>query len=873
MRARVLAVLIAVLATPLLPQCNFTPVLSDPFRSSILDLAIDGNDLWAATGYGLALYDRSVDPPRLSGLIAIPGVTRDVPVANGLAYAASGNSIAVVRKNGRSLQLIRTIDTGSQVNDIVVTPIALFAATNNGIIQYALTDATNPSAPAQVTQTAATSLALVGSTLYAAEGDATVEVFSISPFVQRTGSITAPANVTSVHANNGKLFVSTAVQTYVFVSGNNVGSVPFTMTSVAPLTGDVVFAGSNDRTLRAIDFTAAGSPIDMFRTDLPPIGGTINRVTSIAVAGSRVYAGAGDIGIADFDVTAFTAPFAMRHVAFPGVSSVFSLGDNFYLGLTTGVTEFSQGLLHKRSWDGSRADVVQDGAPGFLLTSSAQTVSLWALNTVSNAVGTATFRAPIVDAVLIGTTTYAVLNDRTLWSVDFSQSAMPAAQQVATNGLQPVSIARSGNAMAIADTRSDGTTSIALIGGSTVSVPGLATTPITLSGSIAAVQTFRGITLVDLSSGSTSVLPQSNDAIARQIFMSGTTLLELTDSTLRVWNTTTGTKTSEVTLPSTPIAVHMADGATTADVVTSSGIGTIALDRLSGMPAAIATPNGNAFYKKVIASQNRIALVDARGVDLFTNAMEYAGSIRASGIVDVAVSDSAIYTLSGNLIVSAYTPFGTPAATATINEGSDAQALSIATVNGAVWVSIVRGCTSGACEKKTIVFDNKLSQTIPMPGAIVDVVTSGSRAYALTDFPSEVRVINVADPTHPSIVASAAATGMSLAYSNGTIYILGSGLAAYSESSLMKIADILSGSANPDEHIRIEGGCAMVTGLQAGPQLFALPQFTAASSFATPATARSVASQPGAFYVLTDNSLEIWSTAPLPKPPRKHPAR
>jgi len=692
--------------------------------------------------------------------------------------------------------------------------------------------------------------------------------------VQRTGSITAPANATSVHANNGKLFVATAVQTYVFVGGNNVGSVPFTMTSLAALAGDVVFAGSNDRTLRAIDFTAAGSPIEMFRSDLPPSGGTINRVTSIAVAGSRIYAGAGDIGIADFDITAFTSPFAMRHIAFPGASSVFSLGDNFYLGLTTGVTEFSQGLLHKRSWDGSRADVVRDGSSGFLLTSSGATATLWALDSLG-VVGTATFRAPVAGAVLLEKIAYVVLNDRTLWYADFSQSATPAPQQVATNGLQPVSIARSGNAMAIADTRADGTTSVALIGGNSISVPGLATTPIALSGSIAAVQTFRGIMLIDFGAGSTTILPQSNDAIARQILMSGTTLLELTDATLRVWNTTTRTMTSEVTLPSSPIAVHMAEGPTTADLVTSTGIATIALDRLLRMPSAIVAPNGNAFYKKVIASQNRIGLVDARGVDLFTDAMDYAGSIRASGIVDVAASDNAIYTLSGNLTVTAYSPFGSQQATATINEGTDAQALSIATVNGAVWVSIVRGCTSGTCEKKTIVFDSKLSQTISMTGAIVDVAASGAVAYAITDLPAEIRVINVADPVHPSILTSRPADGTpaSIAFANGTVYVLGSGLQSFA-TSLTKTADLLSAATTtPDERIRIDGNCAIVTGRSASPQLYSLPQFTAATSFATPTTARSVASQPGAFYVLTDNSLEIWSTSALPKPPRRHPAR
>jgi len=190
-----------------------------------------------------------------------------------------------------------------------------------------------------------------------------------------------------------------------------------------------------------------------------------------------------------------------------------------------------------------------------------------------------------------------------------------------------------------------------------------------------------------------------------------------------------------------------------------------------------------------------------------------------------------------------------------------------------VWASIIRGCTSGGCEKKTIVFDRNLNQTQTMTGAIVDVVASGSRAYAITDLPAELRVINVADPTHPSLIASAAATGMSVAASNGIIYVLGSGLAAYSEASLAKIADILAATNTPDEHIRIDGNCAIVTGLAASPQLYPLPQFAPPTSFATPATARSVASAPGIFYILTDNSLEIWSTAPLPKPPRPRPAR
>src|SRR5712691_10604113 len=115
MRARVLAVLSILIATPVLPQCNFTPVLGDQFRSSILDLAVDGNDLWAATSYGLSLFDRSADPPRLVASLPIAGTTRLIRLGNGLAYAGSGNAIAVVRKVGRALQLTRTIDAGAPI--------------------------------------------------------------------------------------------------------------------------------------------------------------------------------------------------------------------------------------------------------------------------------------------------------------------------------------------------------------------------------------------------------------------------------------------------------------------------------------------------------------------------------------------------------------------------------------------------------------------------------------------------------------------------------------------------------------------------------------------------------------------------------------
>src|SRR6266487_17037 len=122
----VLAVLAVVVATPPAPPpCNIGPGVSYQFRSSILDLAVDGNDLWAATSYVVSLYDRTVDPPRLIAFIPVAGATRLIRLGNGLAYVGSGSTIAVIRKCGCSLQLMRMVDVGAPVNDILLTTLAL----------------------------------------------------------------------------------------------------------------------------------------------------------------------------------------------------------------------------------------------------------------------------------------------------------------------------------------------------------------------------------------------------------------------------------------------------------------------------------------------------------------------------------------------------------------------------------------------------------------------------------------------------------------------------------------------------------------------------------------------------------------------------
>jgi hypothetical protein len=905
------AISILFVAATAFSQCNLTQVASIPFRASYLDITIDGNDLWAATSYGLSLYDKTADPPSLVASLPLPGITRVVRATNGLAYAGSGSTIFVVRKSGRSLQLVRGIDAGAAINDLLLTTLDLYVASANGLSQWDLVDPTTPSKTSAVFATSSAnvrSLALNGSILFAADGDSSVESFNISvPSIPNgAGTISSLPFSVAVNAAAGRLYVSDGQQTDVFTSidggggsASKVTSTSFGAVAVAPITtttGTAIFAAGADRQVRAFDLTTAASPVELSRVQLQPSGGNVNRISRLAAVPNRLYVAGGDLGLLTYDTTSFTAPFPVRSYTTTGAAtSVVSLGTTVYISRgTTGIIEFSQSsngaLTQQRAWDG-KSDIVRDGGNGFVLSTSGATASLWALSpTTPTLVSGLTLRAPIASAVLIGTVGYFVLTEttgNTLWSADLGP-LNPVAQQIALTGLNPSFIARSGSAIALAELRTDGTTAFAYYVSpdftktpATGSVNGLATGGVALSGSMVAASTFSGVSVVNFGSGTTTLLPQSNGSIARSLAFAGTTLVEATDTSLLVWNTQTRTLTKQFLLPAAPVAVHVAADASIADVATEDGITSVQLGAVTRMPSLLFATNGNGYYKKLVAGSQRLYLFDGRNVDVFTNTMQSTGGIRTPFIADVAASDTGAFTIQNNMTVTSYGREGNALASATINESSDLPP-SIASAGGAAWASIFKNCQSTGCEGKTIVFDPKsaFAQTATMTGAVRDVVTSGTRAYVLTELPNEVRVVDISDPAHPSVLVSRASEGSQLpraiAFANGTVYVLGEKLYSYASADLSSgstqlasyVADLTSGVTYVDQHLRADGSCIAMTGRQFSPQFL-----TGTPAIASPAAGRVVATQPGTFYFLTDYSVEIWSAKPLPPAPRRHAAR
>jgi len=880
-------------------------VFSDQFRSTALDLAVDGNDLWVATSYGLALYDRSIDPPAFVASIAIPGTTRVVRLANGNAYAGSGSSVAVVRKSGRTLQLVQTVDTGV-VNDMVANGTDLYVATSTGLLDLPIFALGSPG-PQRVLPTSSPtvySLTLINSSLYVADGDASVEVINISipSLPQSSGALTSSiARPTSVRGASGKLFVSDGRQSELWTgvgsSMTKVASYSFGASSVAPLTTDVVFLAGTDRTIRAFDLSLALTPVGTFVASIPVIGGSVNRVGALAFAANRLYAAAGDSGLLTYDATSFPAPFPLHAYSTGASTSIANTPDHVYVGNTAGgIMEFGESangtLTKQRSWDGSRTDVVLDGGDGWLISSSGATMNLWSTKTsgaISTPISTATFRASVTDAVLVGLTAYAVLADRTLWSADLSL-ASPTPAQIAVNA-SPTSIARSGGAIAVADPRDDGTTTVVYFADpkgapASINVPGVTTTAVALNGSTAAVFTFRGITLIDFATKTTTAVPQSSGSLARALAVSASSILDLTSSTLDVYDRTAQRMTAQFVLPSTPSQLNYNPDLNVAAIATADGITSIALGVQNKLPSLLAVPNPNAFFKKVIATPNRVLLSDQNGtVEIYTTALHHTGTIHAPGMVDVAANASGTYILFGNRTIGGYSIDGVPLRQTSINDTSDSQALSINTAGNAVWVSYSRGCLTATCEKRTNVYDASLNQTVTFSGAVVDIDVLGNRAYAIVDLPAEVRTYDISNPLLPAQIASHAAEGVlpetGITVSGTTLYVLGEKMYTYDAATLTKTGeqfssftpDPVNGLSAVDQHIRADGTCGVMTGRSFGAMLLSFNSTIESPPFGSPSAARFVARQPGVFYILTDHSLEIWSTSPMPSLPRRHAAK
>lgn len=863
-------------------QCNLTPRSSGAFRASMMDLAVDGSDLWAATGYGVQLFDRTVDPPALVASVALPDTTRVVRTAGGLVYAGSGSRIFVLRKNNRAIDVVRIVDAGGVVNDIAIAT-ALFAATSSGIAHFSLVDPANPTRTSATMPTSSgtvTSLSIVGSTLYAADGDASVETFTISlpSQPQRTGSLESLPRSIAVNATSTRVYVSDGQNTDVFVNGTRVARTTFGATSFAPIGTDEHFLAGTELAVHAVDFSVGNNPVELYEQPIAPTPGTINRVNAMQLAGNRLYVAAGDAGLAAFDVSSFSRPYPVRSLGTGSTTSVALIGNTAYVTPSSGgISEYTASgnfLTFSRT--------TNTGRPWTLSRNESATVA------TSGNVGVAgekmvNFPKTVVSATIHRESVYAVLDDQTLW-IHALSIVDPPISQIPTS-IKPSAVVAFGATHALVELTAAGSTNVHYFSDGdftktprTFTVPGAPIGNVVLNATHVALATFQGVTLIELATGNSFVLPDSGAVLAKQFVFAGSRLLELTDRSLLVWDVAARRLSREILLPADAIAMDANE--TLAVIATTDGVASVSFDAPQRLPQLLPIRNANRYYAKAVAGKDRLYLFGENGIDIYAtnigDAPRFASGLRIAGFIDLAASDDYLFTVSGNGNVTTYSRDGAVMAQATITEGAESRPAGIVSVAGAPWVSLATNCAAGLCrEKKTFVLDPlTLTVTATMTGGVTDVVTSGSRAYALFDTPSEVRAFSVADPRGPVQTASRTLTVVAntVAYSSGVVYVAGAQVQTFDEAALTPSTKTLTPmSSDAITSLRFDGGCAILAHRTFRPELH--PASGSPFALELPSAVRSVATQPGRIFFLTDTSIEVWSTAPATKPSRRRPTR
>ncbi len=882
MRGRVKVLLLLIfLTSPAFPQCSWTPRASAQFRTTALDVAVQDGFIWLATGYGVTLIDAST--LRVADAVAIPGNARSIYTdPRGVAYAGSGSRLYVLTRNGSNLTVVRSVDAGGTVNDITGAGSYLFVATTNGLAHFDALEATNPlRAPFMLPTTSpnVTSVAATTTKLYAADGDFSVDIFTITipAIAQRTGELTSLSRAAAVHAVGDLVFVSDAAgqNTEVFNGPTRVAQLPVGTNAFAAFANGVHFTAGLDFTLRAVDFNSTATVKEVYEHSLSPVGGTDFVIHEIARAGNKLYLAAGDNGLAVYDVGTLTSPYPIAAYRTSVTTSTVLSGDRAWFADAAGtITETKiatsgVSIATERTWTGGM--FVHDFDGTNLLTSNGNSTTIWSLSGTPTATQTSTFGSTVIAARLHGSDVVAILSSGFVWT----GGATP--QQLALPKMTYLD--RAGTTWTFAEIRGASTVLHYFPTADFAATPAQytvqgTTTGLSMNGARIAVYTFSGLQVLGIDG---SVLSSAQvPLIPLKFTFSGNDVLVFGDRSLYVYED--GKTLVRVhDLPANVIGVDAGGGVAT--VATTEGM--MAVSYLGAAQPPPVIPYRSRFYTKVAAAGERAYLFDKDGIDVFSTSSgdlpRYVTTISAAGVVDIAATPAGLFTLSANATVTAYSPQGVSLRQMSINEGIDTQPLAIDAAGTAVWVSISKGCLTGGCQNKTLVVDPAtMTVTATMDGAVVDVVTASNRAYALFELPNEVRTINIANPLQPTQIVAIVAPNRATSVSahTGRVLVTGDRLYEYTESS-MQLKGTYLPAISPDkaQQLRVDGNCLVIAARGMNPETYnAATLIPAPPQFDVPSPVRGVALLPGKLLLLTSHSLEVWpSTAP--ENPKRRPMR
>lgn len=859
-------------------------------RFTALDVAVDGDLIWTAGGWGLRLQRADGGAPASGTTIPIPGLTTRVAAAGNRAFVGSGDRLFTVRADETPV-VEHMLAVGGWINDLLLVGPYLYAATTAGVVQL---DVLQPSTPA-VTRSLSTSaggalaLAQRGNRLFAADGDISVEIYDISfpALAQRVGSFNAFPQTTSVHAAGDLLVVSDGRQTRLYTSGAEpilVGSLPGGSDAAALVSADIL-ATAEGRQLSLWNIGAASDPVLLWRGASPVTPGSVNRISAVAVAGDVVLAAAGEAGLMVVGLEGFVAPYPIESRSSAPVASLAASGTQVITGGPEGGMTLwrrtDSGLERRNIFDTARVSVAADLDGGRLLSFSGATLSLWnAAVTPPAPLASVDMEAAIRGAVLRDTTAWAILSNGSAVTVDFAQSP-PAVAPWDPGVTSPYALARGGDDIGVVGLAGSGTSSLRIhrIGqgaGTAVSFAGAATGGIALDGSgRAALVTFAGLHLISPETNP-PVRVVADVAPVQDIAWGAGGIVLVREDALEIRSPSDGSFVRSVSLPA---LVRTAAAVAGTDEIVAGGESALVLVRTSSVdsgPADLSVAEGNRYPREISRESGTLYV---RENDQLTSLRIGRGGALVpmvsvplpQGVLDTAVAGGDIWTLSSSATLSRLSWGGVSTPVASLPADADLVPLSLTHAAGALYVSYRRGCSVGVCEKKTDVFDAATGQlSTSLDGELLDISVDGDVAYALFDSPREIRRLDLRDPLRPVVTASRELAGspVSVAWraNDERLFVLGSRLDRLDPQNLLVLESYLepwtvdpSGRLSyTDQRVRISSSGLAIAGRWFAPRFWpGADPGTAPLVWDVPAASRRIVPLESGWILLTDSSIEV----------------
>lgn len=863
---------------------------SSPHRHTALDLAVDGSDVWTATGWGVVLQTAVAEAAPVAGTsVAVPGRTASVAARGGIAWAGSGAALYTIRPTADGLVIENVLPLNGTVSDLVLHGDYLFAGTSAGLLQIDLLNPLRPIVARTLPASAGgvISLAAGSNRLFAVDGDVSVDVYNISvpSLPQRVSEINAfPRNAAvSVAANH--VLISDGRQTRIFTISEPASFVGTLATPVEAATslGGTLVAAASGRDVRVWDLANPASAALLWSSSLPVTAGTVNRSSAVAFVGGTLIVAAGDAGQPSWALGRIETPYRTMAWRSAPISHLLVAGDSLITSHPAGGMHSwrrtSGGLQHRGAFEEDAPQAVADTEAGRFVAFSGATLTLWDHSTFPHQrVGSAQLDAPVRAAVLRNSRAFVLLTNGTGVTVDFTVS--PAAVQPWDPGVpSPYGLAAAGDRMAVIGLEgNESLVRVQAFGGpqqQAVRIAGSATAgfAIDAAGRVAAL-TFAGLHLIDVSANTARIIPDVTPVDDLGIVDEEIALLRGDAIEVRRWSD--GAAVRQIALPASFSVSAPIPGTRQIALGGETMIGLVQIDDAGSAPSLLSGVWSNRFVRDVYVEESWIYVRDARRMTRYR--LSPAGSLvpvawfdLPAGIVDVVIASGWPVLLDNAGEVTKLDWRGLPVDRVALPQSADFVPLNLEVAGGAVYASYRRGCTSGACEERTDVIDpSSMDVTASLQGGVVAATSNGNTAFLITQLPRELVRLDISDPLHPVVVGHGALESdhVSLAWdpSRNVLWILGSRLTRVDPVSLAAGASYLDSwqaregaelSFN-DQRVRVNDGVLLVTGRGAGPLLW--PGGDPASGaiiWNTPAEVLRVEPLRDGFAVLTTHSIEI----------------